>query len=167
MLVAVGVLWGTGVFTPSQGLQQESAPQDIPTLEQGPAIGGALDKTIDLNQVQTAGRLSITLEQMTLSPGGITFSAFTTPPDYRLLQDSQSSMSPGVVRAVAEYSIDGITINAGDAEVTFIESGIQLTWSHNQLSLDLVPSDATEIVLTVISFGDWQGPWEFIIPLQD
>jgi hypothetical protein len=169
MLVAVGVLWGTGVFTPSVTPEREPAPGEASLAPPGQdfELETALDKTIELNQTQTAGGLSITLEQVVLSPGGITFSAFTTPPDYSLPQDFQGPMPPGMAPAVAEYTVNGTTRYAGDAEATFLENGILLTWSNSQLSLELVPDGATEIVLTIISFGDWQGPWEFIIPLQD
>jgi len=33
------------------------------------------------------------------------------------------------------------------------------------LRLDPVPSDARELTFTITKFGDWQGPWEFHIPL--
>ena len=169
MLVAVGVLWGTGVFTPSATSEIELAPEGTFLPLPGFDLEMALDKIIELNQARTAGGLNITLQQVVLSPEGITFSAFATPPDYSLPQDFQGPMPPGVAPAVAEYIVDGITRYAGDAEATFLENGILLTWSYSQPSLALgpVPDDATEIVFTIISFGGWQGPWEFIIPLQD
>ena len=170
MLVAVGVLWGTGVFTPSVTTERELAPED--TSLPMPAAPGfdletAIDKTIEPNQARTAGGLSITMEEVVLGTEGITFSAFTAPPDYSLPQDFQGPMPPGMAPAVAEYIVDGITRYAGDAEATFLENGILLTWSYSQPSLEPVPGGATEIVFTILSFGDWQGPWEFIIPLQD
>jgi hypothetical protein len=169
MLVAVGVLWGTGVFTPSPGLQQESPAQEASPILPGPGfeLETAIDKTIELNQARAAGGLSITLEQVALGTEGLTFSVFTAPPGYSLPQDFQGPMPPGMAPAVAEYTVDGITRYAGDAEATFLENGILLTWGYSQPSLEPVPGDATEIVFTIISFGDWQGPWEFIIPLQD
>lgn len=167
MLVAVGVLWGTGVFTPSATSEIELAPEGTSLPLPGFELDAPVDKIIELNQARTAGGLNITLQQVVLSPGGITFSAFTTPPDYSLPQDFQGPMPPGVAPAVAEYIVDGITRYAGDAEAAFLESGILLTWSNSQLSLELVPDGATEIVFTITSFGDWQGPWEFVIPLQD
>ncbi len=169
MLVAVGVLWGTGVFSPSATPERELAPEEtsLPMPAQGFELETAIDKTIGLNQARTAGGLSITLEQVVLGAEGITFSVFTTPPGYSLPQDFQGPMPPGMAPAVAEYIVDGITRYAGDTQATFLENGILLTWSYSQPFLDLVSDGATEIVFTIISFGDWQGPWEFVIPLQD
>lgn len=169
MLMVVGSLWGTGVFTPSVTPDGEPVPGEAPLAPPGQEseLEAAIDKIIELNQTQTANGLSITLEQVVLSSEGIVFSAFTTPPDYSLPQDFEGPMPPGMAPAVAEYTIDGITRYVGDAEATFLKNGILLTWSYSQPSLEPMPGDATEIVFTIISFDDWQGPWEFIIPLQD
>jgi hypothetical protein len=169
MLVAVGVLWGTGVFTPSVTPERAPVPGEAPLAPPGQEfeLETAIDETIELNQAQTAGGLSITLEKVELGTEGITFSAFTTPPGYSLPQDFQGPMPPGMAPAVAEYTVDGITRYAGDAEATFLENGILLTWSYSQPLLELVSDGATEIVFTITSFADWQGPWEFVIPLQD
>ncbi len=169
MLMVAGSLWGAQVFTPSPGLQPESPTQDapppLPASESQLEV--AMDRIIELNQTQTANGLSITLEQVVLRAEGIVFFAFTTPPDYSLPQNFQGPMPPGMAPAVAAYTIDGIARYAGDAEATFLENGIRLTWDYSQPSLEPVPGDATELVFTITSFGDWQGPWEFIIPLQD
>ena len=175
MLVAVGVLWGSGILdqsTPTTvtGILPEEGPAPSMGIDDGGEMDGrgggelgtppqgAVTKTIELNQTQTAGGLSITLELVELSAEWIVFSAFVIPPDYSPPQDYP---------AVAEYTINGITKYAGYAEGTLLGNGIRLTWGYPQSYLDPVPSDATEIVFTIISFGDWQGPWEFIISLQD
>lgn len=44
--------------------------------------------------------------------------------------------------------------------------GITLNWAHPYVPLDPVPSDATELIFTIPRFGDWEGPWEFRIPLE-
>lgn len=167
MLMVVGSLWGTEVFTPSPGLQQESPTQEAlsPLPAQEFQLEMAMDNIIELNQTRTANGLSITLEQVVLRAEGIVFFVFTTPPDYSLPQKFQGPMPPGMAPAVAEYTTDGITRYAGDAEATFLENGIRLTWGYSQPSLEMVPGDATELVFTITSFGDWQGPWEFIVPL--
>ncbi len=167
MLVSVGVLWGTGILDQStvttvKEIEIEEAPPPMAGIDDRGELGtpppGAIEKIIELNQTQTAGGLSITLERVELSAEGIVFSAFVIPPDYSPPQDYP---------AVAEYTINGITKYAGYAEGTLLGNGIRLTWGYPQSYLDPVPSDASELVFTIISFGDWQGPWEFIISLQD
>lgn len=178
MLLTVGVLWGTGVFTPLVTTPQQDIvpPQDFaPQLELELELGleAAADKAILLNQTQTAGGLSITLERVVLSSEGITFAAFATPTDYSQPRDSQGVIAPAAYSpAVAEYTANGITGHAGYAEVTYTESGIQLTWVYTQPYLQtylesLPSSNVGELVFVITSFGDWQGPWEFSVPLQD
>ena len=174
MLLTVGVLWGTGVFTPpvTTPPQDIVPPQDFtPQLELELELGleAAADKAILLNQTQTAGGLSITLERVVLSLEGITFAAFATPSDYSQSRDSQGAIIPAayLAPAVAEYTVNGITEYIGYAEVTYTESGIQLTWVYTQPYLESLPGDVGELVFVITSFGDWQGPWEFSVPLND
>ena len=128
---------------------------------------GAMEKVIELHLAETAGGLSIILERVELHDRGVIFSAFTTPPDYSPPEVSKSHPLKGLVPALAEYTVDGVTIQAKYSELLALEDGIRMTWGLGESYLDPVPSDATKLVFTIISFGDWQGPWEFIISLQD
>ncbi len=128
---------------------------------------GAMEKIIELNQTQIAGGLSITLEQVELRSEGIAFSAFTTPSGYSPPQDSLSYPLKEMNPALAEYTVNGTTNYARYSTLTYQDDGIELTWGYSEPYLDPVPSDATELVFTIISFGEWQGPWEFIVPLKD
>jgi len=128
---------------------------------------GAMEKVIELDLTETAGGLSITLEQVELHNQGVIFSAFTTPPDYSPPQDSKSHPLKGLIPALAEYTVDGVTIQAKYSELMALEDGIRMTWGRGESYLNPVPSDATKLVFRIISFGDWQGPWEFMLPLQD
>jgi len=128
---------------------------------------GAMEKVIELNQTQTAGGLSITLERVELHDRGVIFSAFITPPNYSPTQSSKTHPLKGLVPALAEYTVDGVTIQAKYSELLALEDGIRMIWGQGKSYLDPVPSDATELVIRIISFGEWQGPWEFVISLQD
>jgi len=128
---------------------------------------GAMEKVIELNQTQTAGGLSITLERVELHDRGVIFSAFTTPPNYSPPQSSKTHPLKGLVPALAEYTVDGVTIQAKYSELLALEDGIRMIWGQGESYLDPVPSEATELVIRIISFGEWQGPWEFVISLQD
>lgn len=46
------------------------------------------------------------------------------------------------------------------------KGGMELTWGNDATWLDPVLSDAKELTFTITEFGDWEGPWEFRIPLQ-
>jgi hypothetical protein len=128
---------------------------------------GAMEKVIELNQTQTAGGLSITLERVELHDHGVIFSAFITPPNYSPPQSSKTHPLKGLVPALAEYTVDGVTIQAKYSELLALEDGIRMIWGQGESYLEPVPSDATELVIRIISFGEWQGPWEFVISLQD
>ena len=175
VLVTVGVIWRAGMFTPSpimvtmeKAVEEEqvgvkdAAPEPVPaaarTLEAEAQL--AMERVIEVNQVQTAGGLSITLERVELRADGIVFFAFTTPPGYKPPFERTAP-------ALAEYTVDGMTISAGYPEIMALEKGIRMVWGHQQAYLDPIPSDATELVFTIVSFGDWQGPWEFIIALEE
>jgi len=73
----------------------------------------------------------------------------------------------GIHDLLAEYTVDRVTIQAKYAELLALEDGIRMTWGQGESYLDPVPSDATELVFRIISFGEWQGPWEFSILLQE
>lgn len=126
---------------------------------------GAMEKVVELNQTQTVNDLSITLEQVELSAERVVFSAFFTPADYSSPQDSPGVRPKGKVLTFARYIVDGAVKDAGYAEVQYLDDGIRLIWGRYQPYLDPLPSDARELVFII---GDeWQGTWQFSIPLQN
>jgi len=136
---------------------------------------GAMKKTIEVNQFQTITDLpfiwkreelsidlTITLERAELTAEGARFCAFATSPN----SPSAGYDHPQwMVPVPAQYTVDGVTKDCGLAGISFRENGIKLTWGYHGNWLDPVPSDARELTFTITKFGDWQGPWEFHMPL--
>ena len=127
---------------------------------------GAIEKIIEVNQSQTVNDLTITLERVELSATGVRFYAFTIPPDYSPPRTEGPPLPPPMVPVHAQYTVDGVTKDAGYSSVGAQGSGIRLIWGYHEAGLDPVPSDAKELIFTITSFGDWEGPWEFFIPLE-
>jgi hypothetical protein len=131
---------------------------------------GAMEKTIELDQPQTVSGLTITLERIEMSATAVKFYAFTIPPDY---QPPEADISPydlpyleDMYPVQASYTVDGITKDAGSADFGIRGDGITLEWANPYVPLDPVPSDARELIFTIPRFGDWEGPWVFMIPLE-
>ena len=70
-----------------------------------------------------------------------------------------------MLAAYGQYIVDGLAKESGPAAVSHLDEGIRLRWGYEPEYLDPVPSDAEELVITIASLGDWEGPWEFRIPL--
>lgn len=131
---------------------------------------GAMEKTIEVNQSPTVNGITITLKRVELTSQGASFYAFTTPPSYKLpkvpKQGPKLPPPPPVGPAHAQYTVDGVTKDAGSCGIGLQDDGMRLSWGIGGAWLDPVPSDAKELTLTITKFGDWRGPWEFQIPLQ-
>ena len=127
---------------------------------------GALEKAIEVNQSQIAGEITITLERVELSSEGARFYAFTTPPGFDLPQGHTLPPPKWMIHAWAQYTVNGITRDAGFCGTGFQDDGMRLSWGIGPGWLDPVPSDARELIFTITKFGDWKGPWEFHIPLR-
>ena len=125
---------------------------------------GAMERVIELNQTQTANDLSITLERVELSTERVVFFALFTPAGYSLPEESRDQKPDWAVPASAWYTVDGVTRDAGYAEVQYLDEGIRLIWGQYQPYLDPLPSDARDLVFVI--GNDWPMPWEFSIPLQ-
>jgi len=130
---------------------------------------GAMEKSLDLNQSQTVNGVTVTLERIELTVDGASFNAFFIPPGYTPPPTGPAlpPMPPLMdVTASAEYSFDGMTRNAGFAGYRTEGDGIGLVWGGEPHRLDPVPSDAKELTFTITQLNDWQGPWEFKVPLE-
>jgi hypothetical protein len=67
----------------------------------------------------------------------------------------------------ATYGFDGIFKNAGTPGGKYLDSGVIWQWGYpSRFLLDPIPSDAREFVFRIPQYGEWQGPWEFTVPLR-
>ena len=124
---------------------------------------GVIEKTIKVNQSQVANGITITLERVELSAMEAKFYAFNAPPDYNLPQSLKPPPPQLMIHASAEYSLDsGPMKKAGFSGIRFLENGIAHTWDN----LDPIPKGTKELIFIITELGDWQGHWEFTIPLQ-
>jgi len=122
-----------------------------PVLIQHPQ---AMENIIVVDQSQTAGDITIILKHVELTANGMKVYAFYSPPSY-------PDPSPE-----AEYSIDGDSVKqAFSPTYRYLENGVLLSWGTHDY-LDPVPSNAKELIFRITRLGDWEGPWEFIIPLD-
>jgi len=127
---------------------------------------GAMEKVIEVNQSQTVNDLTITLERVELSAMGARFYAFTIPPDYSPPQTEGTAPLPPMVPVHAQYTVNGVTKDAGYSSCGAHDNGIRLIWGYHEACLDPIPSDARQLTFTITRFGDLSGPWEFSIPLE-
>lgn len=125
---------------------------------------GVMEKVIQVNQSQTVSGVTFTLERVELSALKARFYAFNVPPDYSPPQDLNAPPPRLTIHANAEYSLDGGSIKeAGSSEIRFLENGMVHTWDL----LAPVPKGTRELTVTITNLADQQGPWEFVISLQD
>jgi len=136
---------------------------------------GAMEKNIEIKQTQTVTGLpfmwkreelsidlTIMLERGELTAEGAKFCAFATSPNSPSAGYDHPQWSGSVW---AQYTVDGVIKDAGLAGMRYLDDGIQLCWGDDT-GLDPLPSDAKELTFVITKFGDWEGPWEFHIPLQ-
>jgi hypothetical protein len=140
---------------------------------------GVMEKTIDVNESQTVSGLpftwgqeeqkitvTINLERVEMTADNVKFTVLVTSPAYRLPQGPDLAPPQWMLAGYAHYTVDGVTKDAGVASMRPLEDGVQLEWGYEPENIDPVPSDAQELTFTITSLGDWEGPWEFHIPLK-
>jgi flagellar hook assembly protein FlgD len=127
---------------------------------------GVMEKTIEVNQSETVNGITITLERVELAATGMKVYAFNIPPDYNLPQGPMLAPPQFMaLHADAEYSVDsGVIKETFPSGISFLENGMQHTWAEY---LDPVPQNSRELTFRITKLGDWEGPWEFVLPLDD
>ena len=165
VLVTLGVLWRTGIFTQAPVLVSPAIERAVPEGEAAETLTAPREMEATFQQEAiTVHGITITLERVELSTSEARFYAFNVPPDYSLPHGPELP-PPSLMKllAYARYSIDGgPMIDAGPSEIHFLNDGMSHVWN-----LDPVPEDATELTFVITRLGDWDGPWEFVISLQD
>jgi hypothetical protein len=152
---------------------------------------GAMQKTIAVNQNQTVSGLhiksiapdgsvrydyvvdvTVTLERAELTQQGVAFFASATAQkNFQATPQLAGSIpqydSPWFAQLPqAYYIVDGLLKNARTPGGQFLVDGVKWSWGTERAHLDPLPADAKELVFRIPQFGDWQGPWEFLIPLK-
>lgn len=128
-----------------------------------------LVKDINPNLSGVVNGNNVTLQQVSLTQNGSSFTFICIPADYSYAANITS------VDAAAEYTINGTTRSAGTAGYGDDTSRwIKLVWGGNY-PLTIVPKDVNEITFTITSISvktvdtppfSLGGPWIFKIPLQ-
>lgn len=154
------------VMKGDESIRIEEVPEGMQVLVQYPQ--GAMEKSLEVHQSLTAGEVTVTLERLELSAlEAVVFA--TVSPGYGAPEEGGHvpPNPPGMMDQVtARYSVDaGPAKEARDPGERFIEDedSTRLSWEH----LDPVPSDAKTLTFTITQIGEWEGPWEFRISLQD
>ena len=123
----------------------------------------AMNKDLDVNQSVTAKGITVTLERIELNAVKVTVYIFTTPPGYNMPEEHPPEQAESLgINSRAEYRVDGgIIKQALEIRGQFNNSGARLIWDLNPITVD-----AKELTFTITQLGDWQGTWEFKVPLQ-
>jgi len=124
---------------------------------------GVIEKTIEVNESQTVNDITFTLERIELSTSEAKFYVFNIPPNYNLPQGPMLPPPSLMIHAEAEYSLDdGPMKRAGPSGIRFLENGTEHIWDM----LDPVPKGTKKLTFVITRLGEWEGPWEFSIPLE-
>jgi len=124
---------------------------------------GAMEKSFDMNQSQTVNDVTVTLQRIELTFTGMAVYAFNAPPGYNFPSGQPLPAPSMMFHAEAKYSVDGgVSKLAGSSGIRPLENGILHIWDN----LDPIPVDAKELTFRITKLGDWEGPWEFKIPLD-
>jgi len=125
---------------------------------------GAMEKTVEMYKSQTVDGNTFTLQRVELSTLGMEVYAFNTPPDY--IPPQHPILPPPTIHRLdtyAHYALDGgLTKDAGSSGIRFLENGIRHHWQH----LDPIPNGTKELTFIITQLGDWEGRWEFHVPLE-
>ncbi len=123
---------------------------------------GAMEKTIEINQTQTVGNVTIILEKVEFtSTGGKVYLLAKLP---ALPKTSSSRIPPtppsGSYRAI--YRVDDSDEKpATSARLRWVNGDLKITWQ-----IEPIPADTKKMAFMVTELGKWKGPWTFHIDLE-
>jgi hypothetical protein len=126
---------------------------------------GVFEGTFQPMASQVVGGVTATLEQVDVAPDGLEFHIVMAPPGYDadapINPDSPPEMPP---LPEAGYRLDDGAVQAlGQPSIIAPRpEGFQYIWRVP----DPVSASVRELSLTISDYGDWEGPWEFQIPLE-
>jgi len=140
---------------------------------------GAMEKIIDLDLSQTAIGLPLevdneiipvdivlTLKRAELTQEGASFFVLLTSPNNPLPSYDEVWWHIALDEH-AQYVFDGTVKDARGANTRYTDEGIELRWGREGSYRDPIPSDTKELTFIITRLGDdWEGPWEFRIPLE-
>jgi len=121
--------------------------------------GGPMEKSFEIGQSRTVNGVTVTLEKMVLKEDGADAFTFTVSPDYNSEDRFSSYMSTD-----AEYKVDNENWKPARKDMFGTigrMDGVRHIWD-----LDPVSQGAQELTLRINKIADWEGPWEFKVPLQ-
>lgn len=132
---------------------------------------GAMNKTLHPNKFQTVEDLQYTwfgeklstdvtmsLDYVRLCSQGSTMMVTATSSNY------MRERGP-FVPLYGYYTVDNIVRPLRRGIYGLVKNGVRQTWG-DYLYMDPIPSDAKELTITITNWGDWEGPWEFHVPLE-
>lgn len=137
------------------------------TLEDSKILGGVfilppegvIEQTISLNQSKTAGGITFTLQKVELTASGPRFYTFNADFD-------EPERPPAFNTILGQYSLDGGPVREA-GPVFVVGGGSELDGYDYVWFMSIpVPKGTKEITFVITSFGEWEGPWEFHIPLN-
>jgi hypothetical protein len=141
---------------------------------------GAMQKTIELNQIKTITGmpyitengtrlvdLVINLKEVVLDEKGASFYAVVTSPGTQFSRKNQPQWASG--SNMAQFIVDGAVNSARAANMQFSDNGVELhwgAWGNDPNYLDPVPADAKSLSFIITELFGQQGNWEFKILLE-
>jgi hypothetical protein len=120
---------------------------------------GVIERTINVNESQVVGGITFTLERIELTASGPRFYAFNA--DYK-----EPERPPRLQTVYGKYSLDGGPVREAGS-VTDVGGGSNLDGYQYVWFMSIpVPKGTKELTFVITSFGEWEGPWEFKVPLE-
>jgi hypothetical protein len=141
-----------------------SAPVYFEILPSSSAAGG--DKKIIevINAISTVNGITVTLQRIETDTGGISVTAFISPPpDYVLKEGPTGLFAAMDYRIPARYSLDGSWI-AGTLPsfVEYYAGGMKHTWYIPAVN----PAEIENLTFIIDNIAGWAGPWEFKVKIK-
>jgi hypothetical protein len=122
-------------------------------------LSGVMEKTFEVNQSQTVNGVTVNLEKIELKAQKANVYTFTASSDY-----APENFSTLYISTDAEYKVDNENWKPALKEsfgTIGLEDGVRHIWD-----LDPVAQNSEELILRINRINDWEGPWEFKVPLQ-